>query len=102
MDGSGNLYGTTDDGGANGDGTVFEIKAGEQHDHHARVVQRNQRCESLGGARSWTAAAISTAQRESGGANDDGTVFEVAAGSNTITTLASFNGTNGIESRWRG
>ena len=26
---------------------------------------------------------------------DDGTVFELAQGSGTITTLASFNGTNG-------
>ena len=30
-----------------------------------------------------------------GGANRDGTVFELAQGSGTITTLASFNGTNG-------
>ena len=45
MDGSGNLYGTTDGGGANGDGKVFEV----------------------------------------------------AKGSGTITTLASFNGTNGAE-----
>ena len=28
--------------------------------------------------------------------NGDGTVFEIAAGSGTITTLASFNGTNGV------
>ena len=30
-----------------------------------------------------------------GGASGDGTVFELAQGSGTITTLASFNGTNG-------
>ena len=30
-----------------------------------------------------------------GGAYGDGTVFELAKGSGTITTLASFNGTNG-------
>ena len=42
MDGSGNLYGTTEYGGANSDGTVFEIAGREQHDHHARVVQRNE------------------------------------------------------------
>ena len=30
-----------------------------------------------------------------GGADGDGTVFELAQGSGTITTLASFNGTNG-------
>jgi uncharacterized repeat protein (TIGR03803 family) len=32
---------------------------------------------------------------EYGGPWNDGTVFEVAAGSGMITTLASFNGTNG-------
>ena len=31
----------------------------------------------------------------SGGASHDGTVFELAHGSGTLTTLASFNGTNG-------
>ncbi len=31
-----------------------------------------------------------------GGANRDGTVFELAHGSGTITTLVSFNGTNGL------
>ena len=31
----------------------------------------------------------------SGGTSGDGTVFELAQGSGTITTLASFNGTNG-------
>ena len=30
-----------------------------------------------------------------GGANDLGTVFELAAGSHTITTLATFDGANG-------
>ncbi len=30
-----------------------------------------------------------------GGASSVGTVFELAHGSGTITTLASFNGTNG-------
>ena len=30
-----------------------------------------------------------------GGANGDGAVFEVPHGASTITTLASFNGTNG-------
>ncbi len=32
---------------------------------------------------------------EDGGGSSDGTVFELAKGSGTITTLASFNGTNG-------
>src|SRR5262249_39322694 len=32
-----------------------------------------------------------------GGASNDGTVFEIAEGSGTITTLASFNGPNGAD-----
>ena len=32
-----------------------------------------------------------------GGTASDGTVFELAHGSGTITTLASFNGTNGAD-----
>ena len=36
---------------------------------------------------------------DGGGADGDGTVFEIAAGSNTITTLASFNSTNGASRR---
>ena len=39
MDSSGNLYGTTRDGGANGYGTVFELAKGSRHDHHPGVVQ---------------------------------------------------------------
>ena len=30
-----------------------------------------------------------------GGLNNDGTIFEIANGSSTLTTLVSFNGTNG-------
>ena len=33
----------------------------------------------------------------SGGASGDGVVFELAHGSGTITTLVSFNGTNGLD-----
>ena len=93
-DSSGNLFGTTDTVAQSNDGTVFEIVNGERHDHHARLVQWNQRGKSHGGRdrglqrqslRHHLAAALSA----------DGTVFEIVKGSGTITTLASFNGTNG-------
>src|SRR5271154_1319222 len=32
-----------------------------------------------------------------GGTNNDGTVFEIPAGTNTINTLVSFNGTDGAD-----
>ena len=35
MDSSGNLYGTTGSEAHSGDGTVFELANGSQHDHHA-------------------------------------------------------------------
>ena len=43
MDSSGNLYGTAQDGGANGYGTVFEVAKGSEHDHCPGVVQPEHR-----------------------------------------------------------
>ena len=95
-DGSGDLFGTTDPfwAGASGDGTVYEVKAGSGsittlasfngtngEDPYAGVVE-----DSSGNLFGTTYL---------GGASNDGTVYEVKAGSGSITTLASFNGTNG-------
>ena len=96
VDGQGNLYGTTVDGGPYSDGTVFEIASGSNTvttlasfdgtngsipDPRAGVVEDGQ--GNLYGT------------TESGGAYSDGTVFEIARGSNAVTTLASINGTTG-------
>ncbi len=94
MDSSGNLYGTAERGGAHGDGTVFELATGSStitalasfngtngEDPYAGVIM-----DSSGNLYGTTYG---------GGASGDGTVFELAKGSSTITTLASFNGTNG-------
>ena len=148
MDSSGNLYGTTYQGGASGDGTVFELAQGSGtittlasfngangHAPNARLIMdssgnlygttfRRRRTGALRTARapfsSWpraaapsppwprsTAPTVQTRTRGlimdssgnlygttyGGGASNDGTVFELAQGSSTITTLASFNGT---------
>ena len=45
-DASGNLYGTTDGGGASGDGTVFEVTAGTLGDQYSGHVQRYERGHS--------------------------------------------------------
>jgi uncharacterized repeat protein (TIGR03803 family) len=94
MDGSGNLYGTTSAGGASGDGAVFELAKGsgtittlasfngtDGTNPRAGLIM-----DSSGNLYGTTSA---------GGASNDGTVFEVAQGSRTITTLASFKGTDG-------
>ena len=94
MDSSGNLYGTTDEGGANSDGTVFELASG------SGTITTLASFNGTNGAIP-SRRADHGQQRQSlwhdrgGGANGDGTVFELAKGSGTITTLASFNGTNG-------
>ena len=94
MDSSGNLYGTTEYGGANRDGTVFELAQGSGaittlatfNGTNGMTPYASLIMDSSGNLYGTTAY---------GGASGDGTVFEVAKGSGTITTLASFNGTNG-------
>ncbi|MBV8235777.1 MAG: hypothetical protein JO075_08755, partial [Acidimicrobiia bacterium] len=94
MDAQGNLYGTTDGGGANGHGTVFELAAG------SGTITTLASFNGANGAYP-EAGLIMDAQgnlygtTSNGGATNSGTVFELAAGSGTITTLASFNGANG-------
>jgi uncharacterized repeat protein (TIGR03803 family) len=100
MDPAGNLYGTTTQGGPTGNGTVFEVAAGSNIVTTLAAFNHNN-------GNYPTATLISDAAGNlygttwEGGANSKGTVFELAAGSNAITTLASFNGTNG-SSPWGG
>jgi uncharacterized repeat protein (TIGR03803 family) len=94
MDSSGNLYGTTYTGGSSSDGTVFEVAAG------SGTITALASFSGRNGANPYSGLVLDGSGNlygttSAGGASNDGTVFEVAAGSGTITTLASFNGTNG-------
>ena len=95
LDGQGNLYGTTGWGGADNDGTVFEIAKGSFG--FTTVASFN----GTNGDFPFQNSLVVDGQgnlygtASGGGAYNEGTVFEIAKGSNTITTLASFNGTNG-------
>jgi uncharacterized repeat protein (TIGR03803 family) len=94
MDGSGNLFGTTTAGGASHDGTVFELAKGSGTIH--TLVSFN----GSNGAGPYAGLILDGSGNlygttTAGGAVGDGTVFELANGSNTIQTLASFNGTTG-------
>ena len=96
FDSAGNLYGTTYSGGTGGDGTVFEVAAGT----HALSTLVN--FNNAGGYRPAAGLIFDSTGNlygttYSGGTGGGGTVFEVAAGSDAPTTLASFNGTNGME-----
>jgi len=94
-DGSGNLFGTTSGGGdANGDGTVFEVPAGSGAITTLAAFNGTNGANSFAGlVEDGSGNLFGTT--DSGGSSGDGTVFEVQVGSGTITTLASFNGTNG-------
>ena len=101
-DANGDLFGTTALGGANGDGTVFEIAktAGGYASTPTTLVSFNERNGS-----DPIASLIADSNGDlfgttaNGGANGDGTVFEIAktAGgyASTPTTLVSFNHANG-------
>jgi uncharacterized repeat protein (TIGR03803 family) len=89
-DGAGNLYGTTSAGGAYNVGTVFEwVKATNTVTLVATFNIENGAMPEAGVVFDSSGNLYGTTQ--SGGANGLGTVYEIAAGSNTITTLASTN-----------
>ena len=94
-DSSGNIFGTTQHGGASSDGTVFKISAGTHT--FSTVVSF---AGTSNGAQPYSTLYIDGSGNifgttYTGGANNDGTVFEIAAGTTTISTLVVFNGTNG-------
>jgi uncharacterized repeat protein (TIGR03803 family) len=94
LDAAGNLYGTTNNGGPAADGTVFEIPAG------STTVTTIASFGGSNGSVPDSGVILDSSHNlfgstYQGGPQNFGTVFEIAAGSNAITTLASFNGNNG-------
>ena len=94
MDSSGNLYGTTSAGGTYNDGTLFELAKGSS------VITTLATFNGTNGANTPAGLVMDSSGNlygttSAGGTYNDGTVFELAKGSSTITTLVNFNGTNG-------
>ena len=96
MDSSGNLYGTASAGGTANDGTVFELAQGSGTITTLASFNGTNGCRPDAGLVMDSSGNLygTTYSRS---ASNDGTVFELAKGSGTITTLASFNGTNGYD-----
>ena len=95
-DTSGNLFGTTSEGGTSDDGTVFEVQKG------SGTVTTLATFAGTNGATPWGSLIEDASGNLFGttlndGTSSDGTVFEVQNGSGTITTLAFFKGTNGAK-----
>ena len=94
MDASGDLFGTTEDGGAWGRGTVFEIA------HGGSTVTPLVTFTGANGANPYSAVTLDArgdifGTTQNGGANNLGTVFEIPQGTSRLITIASFNGANG-------
>src|SRR5260370_209644 len=94
-DSSGNLFGTTQQGGTFGYGTVFELAAGSGSITTLANFNGSNGAYPVGGLVEDSGGNLFGTTYE-GGAFFAGTVFEVAAGSGSITTLANFNGSNGV------
>jgi uncharacterized repeat protein (TIGR03803 family) len=99
MDASGNLYGTTKSGGANGYGVVYEVAQGTGTVTDLAMFNGANGAGPGVGSLLMDSSGNLYGTTTAGGAYGDGTVFEVAKGSGSITTLAPFNGTNGSTPR---
>jgi uncharacterized repeat protein (TIGR03803 family) len=94
FDGSGNLVGTTSAGGADGDGTIFQVAIGTGTVTTLATFDGSNGAEPVAGlVRDTNGNYFGTTFH--GGNSDDGTIFELPANSSTITSLVSFNVTNG-------
>ncbi len=101
MDSSGNLYGTTTYGGAtgrDGDGTVFEVAHGSGAITTLALFNGTNGANPFDGLIMDSSGNLYGTTSAGAGSSSYGTVFELAKGSGTITTLASFNGNNGSQS----
>ena len=98
MDAGGNLYGTTAGGGSNNVGTVFELA--KSNDRIATLVNFNTSdgASPFGGLIADSAGNL-YGTTVSGGSAFDGTAFEVAQGSGTVTTLVSVADSKGLVSQ---
>jgi uncharacterized repeat protein (TIGR03803 family) len=93
-DSSGNFYGTAYGGGSSGFGTVFEVAPG------SGTITALASFTGANGSNPYCTLVRDSSgnlfgNAPTGGTSNDGTVFELAAGSGTITALASFTGANG-------
>jgi len=92
-DSSGDIFGSTSQGGANGDGVIFEIA------HGTSTIAELASFDGVDGAipnfvtLDSSGDLFGTAYH--GGASGDGTVFEIVHGTSSITTVASFDSATG-------
>jgi uncharacterized repeat protein (TIGR03803 family) len=96
VDSSGNLFGTTTNGGLYGWGSVFEVQNGSGTITTLASFNARDGSSPAGGlVEDADGNLFGTTSTGDALTANDGTVFEVLKGSGAITTLATFNGKNG-------
>jgi uncharacterized repeat protein (TIGR03803 family) len=103
VDSSGDFFGTTDGGGSAGpplgsasnSGTIFELSSGGTFTSLASFNGTNGSNPQANLVEDAAGDLFGTTYSGGTGSPADGTVFELAKGSSTITTLANFNSSNG-------
>jgi uncharacterized repeat protein (TIGR03803 family) len=93
-DKNGDLFGVTQFGGTSGKGTIFEVVAGSGKVTNLASFDGTHGSEPLAGLL-LDAQGNLFGTTSAGGTSDLGTVFELRAGANAVTTLFSFDKTNG-------
>lgn len=94
-DANGDLFGTTSQGGSNSDGTVWELAPDTSNVTTIASFSGSNGATPAGDLAIDAHGNLFGTTFAGGDSNGDGTVFEVAAGTDAITTLASFDGNNG-------
>jgi uncharacterized repeat protein (TIGR03803 family) len=94
MDAAGNLFGTTSFGGESNDGMVFEVGKGSGMVTTLASFDGSNGQQPVAGL-VMDAGGNLFGTTLKGGTSDVGTIFELPAGSNTITALVSFDTANG-------
>ncbi len=98
LDSQGNLFGTTESGGTTGDGTVFEIAKGSSSPTTVASFDGTDGANPVAGVALDSQGNL-YGTTVYGGSGQVGTVWEIVKGSDTITTLGTFDGTNGARPR---
>lgn len=96
MDGSGNLFGTTQFGGANNGGEIYEMAAGTNAVTALASFDSSTGVQPVGSL-VFDSQGNLYGVTAGGSTNNCGAIFELPAGSGTISVLAAFDGnTNGV------
>lgn len=95
FDANDNLFGTANGGGANGTGTVYEVTKGSNVATTLVSFTGAIGADPYGGL-TFDGGGNLFGTTQAGGANGQGTVFEIAKGSSTVSVLASLSLAKGI------